>query len=101
MSYQVLISEAAENDIKVAYEWYEENKVLLGKSFKSTISQSIDSIQENPHKFPIKFSNVHVCFILKYPFGIHYIIKKSTIIFIGVFHTSMNPTKWKARKKGF
>jgi hypothetical protein len=100
MNYQVLVAEAAEKDIQETFIWYNEQKRLLGDTFKVLIEHSIHSIQTNPYKFSIKYKKVRICFLKKFPFGIHYTINKNNIIIVGVFHTAINPLQWKLRKSG-
>ncbi len=95
MEYTLIITEAAETDIISAFQWYEEQKGSLGADFKIQISKTIQAIQINPLKIQKRYNHIRVIFTKKFPYGIHYKISKNQIIILAIFHTSMNPKKWK------
>ena len=95
MPYTITIAEAVENDIRQAYLWYEEQKRSLGDTFEKQISKAIDSIQDNPLRNQIRYSNIRVFFLKKFPYGIHFNVSGKHILIVAVFHTSQNPDKWK------
>ena len=97
MAFTIAISEAAEWDVQQAFQWYEEQQESLGATFETHFSKAIDSIRTNPLKTQVRYHNVRVLFLKKFPFGIHYIIKGNTVIVIAVFHTAMDPTRWGKR----
>ena len=99
MSYQVIIAESAELDIRDSYLWYESQQDHLGDKFRNHIEDSINSIAQNPLSNQIRYKNVRVFSLKKFPFGIHFKIDeiKSTILILGVFHTSRNTKSWKSR----
>ncbi len=53
MTYQILITESAEQDISDAFLWYENQKEELGLSFAKNIDKAIYKIQKNPLIFQI------------------------------------------------
>jgi toxin ParE1/3/4 len=97
MSYTITIAEVAEDDIRQAHLWYEEQKKSLGDTFENHISDSVDSIQDNPLKNQIQYSNTRVFFLNKFPYGIHFNVIDKNILIVAVFHTSQNPKKWKKK----
>lgn len=99
MPYTVSIAELAEDDIRYAYLWYQEQKESLGSSFKKHISKAVESIQDNPLKSQVRYRDTRVFFLKKFPFGIHFKVSANDILIVGVFHTSLNPKKWKSRQK--
>ena len=95
MSYSLVISDAAELDIREAFLWYEDQQVKLGLSFEKHISKTIDTIKKNPLKVQVRYNQTRVAFLKKFPYGVHFNINANEIIIIAVFHTSQNPKKWK------
>jgi plasmid stabilization system protein ParE len=94
MDYKVIISEAAEYDIEQAFEWYELQKSSLGNSYKTNILKAMESIQKNPFKVQVRYKDVRIFFLKKFPYGIHFNINENIILIIAVFHTSKNPNRW-------
>lgn len=99
MKYQISIAEAAEKDIHESFLWYEKKSKNLGKKFESQILKSIGSITHNPFKFQVRYSNIRVCYLNFFPFGIHFRIRenKSSVLIVGVFHTARNSEIWESR----
>ncbi|MBV6644753.1 MAG: type II toxin-antitoxin system RelE/ParE family toxin [Cyclobacteriaceae bacterium] len=99
MSYSIEITEAAEDDIREAFLWYEDQKDSLGSLFEDRISKAIESIQSNPLKTQIQYGSIRVFFLEKFHFGIHFQAdeKEKSILIVGVIHTSRNPENWKGR----
>ena len=97
MEWIILTSEAAFEDIKEAKKWYEEQRIGLSFDFELCLDGGYDNIIENPEGFQIRYKNIRVCYIYRFPYGIHYILKENIIYVVGVFHTSKNPLKWLKR----
>jgi len=97
MNYFLTISEAAEDDIREAFLWYEEQLPNLGTRFEEHISSAMLKILENPLKFQVRHDRVHICFLKKFPYGIHFVLNEDEILIVSVFHTSRNPKRWKQR----
>ena len=97
MGYSITIAQVAENDARKAFLWYEEQKENLGSKFEEHFSEAIDSIRINPLKTQIRYGDIRVFFLKKFPFGIHFKVSGKNILIVAVFHTSQNPERWKER----
>ena len=97
MPYQLSISEDAKFDILDAFLWYEDQREGLGLRFEVSIEASLQKISTNPKSFQSRYDDVHVHFIQRFPYGIHYLIEKDEVKVIGVFHTSRDPINWNER----
>jgi len=94
MTYKVIISSRAEIDIADAIEFYQEIRPSLPREFLAEVKAARRYLQKNPKKFQVRYSNVRIAFLKKFPFGIHYLIDKKSIIILSVFHTSRNSDDW-------
>ena len=92
--YQLLISDESRLDILDAFAWYESSRLGLGKDFELCLEAGFNQIQRDPFLFQKRYKNLHIYFIDRFPYGIHYLIDEDSIKVFGVFHTSRNPTKW-------
>lgn len=92
-SYTILISEAAEQDVESAFEWYEIGKDGLGKDLQLQLDEAMQSLQMPSLKHQVRYENVRIYFLKKFPYGIHYIINENHILVLAVFHTAQNPKK--------
>lgn len=99
MGYSIEIAEAAENDTREAFLWYEDQKDDLGSLFEDHVNKAIDSIHSNPLKTQIRYGNTRVFFLENFPYGIHFQVNQQEkfILIVAVFHTSRDPKKWTDR----
>lgn len=99
MAYFIDIAEAAENDIREAFLYYEDQKDNLGTSFESQVNKAVKSIQSNPLKTQIRYGSTRIFFLSKFPFGIHFQVNEGeqAILIVAVFHTSLDTEKWAER----
>lgn len=92
--YNLLISEAAELDIREAFLYYEEQSEKLGYRFERNVKSAMKGIKKAPLQNQVKYHEIRVKFLAKFPYGIHYLVKQEAVIIIAVFHTSQNPSIW-------
>ncbi len=95
--YTLSIAQAAEDDLRTAFNWYEEKQEALGRRFADHVNDAFNKIVENPNQFQVRYRNIRICFLEAFPFGIHYRVQADEILVIAVFHTSQNPEKWQKR----
>ncbi|MBS1526594.1 MAG: type II toxin-antitoxin system RelE/ParE family toxin [Bacteroidetes bacterium] len=94
-----MISDESRLDILEAYSWYESRRPGLGNDFELCLEAGLNQIERNPLLFQKRYRQLHIHFIDRFPYGIHYLIDNDTVKVIGVFHTSMNPKRWIIRTK--
>jgi toxin ParE1/3/4 len=97
--YQLLLSDETRLDILDAYSWYESRRLGLGKDFELCLEAGFNFIQRDPLLFQKRYKELHIHFIDRFPYGIHYLIERDTVKVFGIFHTSRNPSHWKIRIK--
>jgi mRNA-degrading endonuclease RelE of RelBE toxin-antitoxin system len=92
MTFKVIISEEAMDDIRLASRWYEKQKKGLGKEFLGSIKEYKSILKSNPY-FVKRYKQVHTIPIKRFPFMIHYTIDKNAqvVLIVAVLHTSLNP----------
>ena len=97
MSYKVVISDSAKNDIKNSAKWYNKQQAGLGKRFTKSITNCINAIKLQPESFQIRYKNNRAGIPYKFPYLVIYYIddEKQLVKIIAVFHTSLNPDKLK------
>jgi toxin ParE1/3/4 len=95
--YKLLISDESRLDILDAFSWYESKRTGLGKDFELCLEAGLYQIRHEPLLYQKRYKNLHIHFIDRFPYGIHYLIEKDLIKVFGVFHTSRNPRNWKNR----
>lgn len=94
MKYEVVIVEDARRDIFTAHAWYLEQSIKAADSFAKSVSSSIQRIAKNPYQTQIRYGQIRIAFLKRFPFGIHYTVEEKSIMILAVFHTSRKPKRW-------
>lgn len=97
MTYSLELTQAAKLDVQEAWLWYEEKQAGLGDDFVLSLEATINFIIRKPHIFEVKFEDLHIAPIKRFPYKIIYYLLEKRITVIAVFHTSRNPTIWEER----
>ncbi len=94
MTYELIVTQLAKEDLINYYDWYESKKVGLGEDFLYEIEVLFDFIRLNPLLFPIKHVKIyHESVVRCFPFVIIYRVEESKIIVLSVFKTPQDPDK--------
>lgn len=99
MDYNVITSPKAEVDIEQAVEWYVDISIELAQQFIIELKAAKNYIVKNPKKIQIRYNKTRIAFLKRFPYGIHYVFHKKTIVIVAVFNTAENPIKWKKRSR--
>lgn len=97
MSITLLLRPAAEEDIRQAYRWYEEQRAGLGDDFLLCVEATLATIKENPQLFPAIHKQARRALVRRFPYAIFYVLRDEMISVLGVFHGSRNPQRWGER----
>lgn len=92
MPYSIFVSEEAETDISIAYEWYEQQKQGLGDEFIHAIEHSFETILSNPGYYGILKKKTKRYIVKRFPYLVIFVIHKTQIRILSVFHTHRKPT---------
>jgi 1-deoxy-D-xylulose 5-phosphate reductoisomerase len=70
----------------------------LGEKFETMFNKHLASLEKNPF-FQVRYDQVHCLPLNKFPFMVHFTVDKNenSVIVRAVFHTSVDPVKWKKR----
>lgn len=92
MTYHLVVTPAASDDIDAAMNWYDEQEEDLGNRFIVAVQSRFDDILQSP-LFPrlLSVSSIRRIHLIHWPYFIYYRIKNETIRIIAVIHTSRDP----------
>ena len=98
--YKAIILPLAKQDISEAANWYNSKQKGLGKRFTQEVRSKVLLISQNPKISAVRYDDVPAAVLDVFPFMIHYTVddQNKTVIISAVFHTSLNPDRWKERK---
>jgi ParE toxin of type II toxin-antitoxin system, parDE len=99
MSYTVINHKEVKNDVLDVKDWYKSQQKGLEKRFTNEVKNTLNYLIINPLLFQVKYKNIRTAYTEVFPFGVHYHLNEETktISVLGVFHTSISPSKWLKR----
>lgn len=99
MRYSIDFLFDAKLDLAEAMEWYDQQKQGLGDKLLLRVENTVDLLESNPFIFQIRYKNIRVGSVKKFPFAIHYWVdeKRNKVMINAVLHNSRNPQIWKDR----
>lgn len=98
MTYKFHILDAADRDIADAIEHYERVNKGLSIDFELCIEEGYADILNEPLGYQIRYRDIRIRFIRRFPYGIHYMVEDEQITVISVFHQSRSPRNWFKRR---
>ncbi len=97
MKYSVIVGPEAEEDLKAAFSWYEDNRKGLGYDFLFQVDAGINFIERNPEIHPIEYKGTRKHLIKRFPYKIIYLVEEEKIIILAVLHGRRKPDLTKKR----
>lgn len=80
-----------------AADWYEDRRPGLGGTFVAGVRAALDRIAADPARHAVIYRDIRKSPVPKFPYIILYREEPGAILVVSVFHTSRNPSIWKAR----
>ena len=94
MGYKLRASSQSESDTEKIVLYYLEIKPQLAKKFLTELKARRKYIQKNPKKIQVRYSDVRIAFLNKFPVGIHFKIIEDTVMILSILGTSEDSKKW-------
>jgi plasmid stabilization system protein ParE len=89
----------AENDLKIALNYYFEISPKLEQKFLSYIDRKFNIILNSPNLYPYETETSQKVVLEKFPYIIIYEQYEDIIMILALFHTKQNPKKLTQRYK--
>ena len=86
MTWRVILTEAAEQDINAAAIWYEHEGKGLGRRFLDAVATAIERIESNPQQFPIVYRDKRRTLLKRFPYGLYFRVGADAMVVVGCFH---------------
>ena len=97
MTFGLILSPEAENDIADAAKWYEEQRLGLSLEFRSALDEAFSAIEKNPKLHAPIHRTLRRALVRRFPYGVFYVERAHNTVVVAVLHTSRNPRLWHAR----
>jgi plasmid stabilization system protein ParE len=84
------------NDIREAAKYYNQQQKGLGLRFLKEVNSRVATIGKQPKSFQIRYREVRIALLKKFPYTIHYLLDEESkqIIILAVFHHDKDSAKW-------
>jgi plasmid stabilization system protein ParE len=96
-SKQIEFHEDAAAEYEAAFDWYFERSQLAAQKFSIELSHAVESVAENPQRWPRHLLNTRRFFLRHFPFAVIYRELPSTIQILAVAHGHRQPDYWRNR----
>jgi toxin ParE1/3/4 len=95
MTFKILVSPHALDDIEAAAHYYNEKVTGLGSRFAHQVQSTIEKIADNPFMYEVRYNGIRCAGVWKFPFLIHFTADREagTVLILSVYSTYQNP-KW-------
>lgn len=93
----VVIVEAAEEEIGEAADYLDDETPGLGDEFVDEVQRTIGRIRLNPYVGPKIDSRVHRIALRRFSYDLIYLIPPSSVIVVAVVHHRRDPGYWRTR----
>jgi len=86
MKYTLKFREGSTQDFENSISYYNKISIDLADRFHKEFKNRIEEIEENPLHHQLKYRNIRIANLKKFPFSIHFIIEANVIHIIKILH---------------
>ena len=91
MTYKLVFRKEVEDDIVLAYHWYEVKSSGLGEEFIRVFRTSIAEVERHPMAWRKVYNEFRRCLLRRFPYAVYYTVKDDEILIYAVVHGARNP----------
>ena len=97
MPVELKLHPRAEKELRAAFLWYRDRNALVAEAFRAEAEHAIESIAENPVRWP-KLSDVLRSYVFpRFPITVVYRLKSDFVEVIAAAHQKRKPGYWGER----
>lgn len=97
MSLRLIVRPLAEQDLRDAQRWYEEQRSGLGNEFRTTADSLIRRIVERPRLYPEVYRDVRRAVMRRFPYLVYYILSPEAVVVLACLHSKQDPALLRSR----
>ena len=98
MTLHVVLRPVAEDEVRDAYDWYEQRRAGLGGEFLACVEDALDRIARMPEAPASVHRDVRRVLLRRFPHGVFYVVEGDTVVVLAVFHGRRDATQWQRRR---
>jgi len=93
MTFRVRIRASARDDIRDAFDWYEDQSPGLGNEFVTELDRVISKLTTDPRIYQTVHKEVRRALARRFPYGIYYLVDEDRVNVLRVLHLARDPRK--------
>ena len=93
MTFRVRIRASARDDIRDAFDWYEDQSPGLGNEFVTELDRVISKLTTDPRIYQTVNKEVRRALARRFPYGIYYLVDEDRVNVLRVLHLARDPRK--------
>ena len=97
MAVDLIFAPEVEQDLREAYNWYQERRVGLGEEFLTCVDACIQAICRNPEMHAVIHKDYRRGLVRRFPYSVFYEYSGNSVTVYCVFHNSRDQAKWRQR----
>ena len=86
MSYRVILSPDAEENIRAVIRWYLNIQLELSFRFRAEIQGVLRRVAQNPYQFPLSKRLIRKALLRRFPYAIYFTLNAEGALVLAIFH---------------
>jgi plasmid stabilization system protein ParE len=87
MNYEIRFRVEAERDLDGISSYYDSILPILTERFFTEFFETLQYIEQNPNLFQVRYREIRIAPLYKFPYGIHYKERNGKVFIFRVLHT--------------
>jgi plasmid stabilization system protein ParE len=97
MSWELAFHPDVEDEVRGAYQFYENRQAGLGDDFLAALEAAYAVLQTRPEQHQILEQDIRHSRLRRFPYAVYYRIVTDRVEVIAVHHGSRDPNQWRSR----
>lgn len=97
MSYRLVVTPAAEDDLLQAFSWYEDKQFGLGTLFLESVESVYERILEHPELYQEVDEGIRRGVTRTFPYCVFYTIDETDVVVLAVMDAAQDPDYVRSR----
>ena len=95
--YTVVLSPAAEEEVREAFRWYADRSSVAANSFRAEVTAAIDELRDSAPQWQVSETGARRYLLKHFPYSIYYDFNSTTVTVLAVAHHRRRPGYWRRR----
>ncbi len=92
------LRDEAEDDLRDAAQWYEGERVGLGREFTQTARALLATVAREPERYPLVRAEVRRALMRRFPYAVYFIVEPESVVVLACVHVRRDPQVWQSRR---